>query len=238
MYRNDTPLWRIGLACFGLTLAACGGGSDEDSTFELAWSVEYLPYELGSPRERVTCENADTPTIRFEALSPRTGSPVYSADFPCAPGIARTAPLAPGDYAVRVSLLSRSGVVISQWDGEGVLWPIHSRGGTYFGRPIGFAVQALDLAWSVKRAGAFVRCSEVGATQVELDVLAGEMRPMSVTFPCSDGRGTTPALVEGTYGLTARLLNAAGMTLAQQTMTLPIGRTFRAVATPVEFEVK
>jgi hypothetical protein len=197
-------------------------------TMSVNWELQYV----GSTQP-VSCAQAGTPTVVL-AVMPSGGTPIPTGAT-CDGKTLTTSPLAPGRYDVRIELQNAGGVAVSSRQGT---FDVQTGSRTDLGVII-FEVQSFQLAWSLTRAGQPLTCAAAGATTVELTAHLGSGAEATYTFPCADGQGASPAILDGSYLLAIRLLGAGGATLWQTSMpfALNVSSGQRAVVPAVVFNL-
>jgi hypothetical protein len=197
------------------------------SVFALTWTLQWF----GSSAP-ITCQEAGTPTVILRATGDH--GQVTEERFPCADQRGLTRPLVPGSYGLQLVVQDQRGSTVGL-----VSWtaPLIAGQLTDLGMQ-GFELQSFTLPWSLARAGKSVTCAEAGAQTVELVSRHGQDAPITYSFPCMDGVGSTPAIQMGKYDLEVRLLNATGKVLWQSNpMTFDVEDEGRAALPPVLFDL-
>jgi hypothetical protein len=211
MWRKRT-VWLLGITAMALGPIGCVVQDADDSAFRLSWDLHYE----GEFGERVTCDEADTPTVTITAQHLQTKN-IYNSNFPCSAMQAVTEVLPLGAYEVTVTLLDAKGrPVYSLIDGPREI----RRHGLTPLETIPFRVQSWDVAWVVARVAAngsmrTSSCAEVGGVTVELITQLPNEKEERYAFDCKVGEGQTAAIRNGVYGWQMRLLDSAGKSLAE-----------------------
>jgi hypothetical protein len=210
---------------FGLTLAAltgCGssvhsgngvrsGGGEAGATFD------FLIYDINGTTP-LRCADVDAYTVTTVLTNVSTQK-VYRDEFNCDDiYYAGTIPAVPvGNYTLSYELHAMNpigGVTLLDQTVPGTLYlgpgitPLEG---------VDFQVNSFNAAWTIYRGGVAAGCSQVGGSQVRLDVVyPGQASPTPYYFPCNELEGTTMAIPMGPYLVSWRmhLLNSAGSSIA------------------------
>jgi hypothetical protein len=199
-------VWLVGLAgILGLGASGCIIGDDSSaSQFFVDWSLAYV---RGGD---VTCELADTPTVDLTMINTATNQKFVDT-FPCAATGGRSRSLPPGTYDVTIELKNRGGEAISKQEAKFDLVR-HSPTGL---PPITFEIQSFRLAWSLARGQTSLACHDVGARFVNVVTRLNSEDPITYSFPCEAGSGSSPAILLGTYSVGINLVDGPGNVLWQ-----------------------
>lgn len=190
-----------------LAAPACVMDANDDSVFFVEWSLE----DVGPGTDVLGCDEMDVTTVRVQARNVATNT-AYEFPFPCSDGGGFTSTLPAGPYAITVSLLTSAGLSVSSIDLEG---SISRRRRTELA--VIFELQSFEFSWQITSAsGAPLTCEQVGATTVSFVAQTTGVPPQEFPFPCNLYQGLSPAVLDGTYTLAARLSNGAGQVLSER----------------------
>jgi hypothetical protein len=195
--------------------------------FAVTWQVQWF----GSSQP-VSCAEAGTPTVLLRATD--TADRTTTDRFDCAALTGQTRLLAPGTYLFDLSIEDERGQRIgySTWHFDLLAGQTNDLGLQ------AFEVQSFLASWRLLRAGQPTTCAAAGARSVELVARRAAEPAITFSFPCADGKAATKAIAQGDYLVEARLLGAAGETLAR-TAAVPVeaGDEKRATVPPLTFDL-
>jgi len=223
---SHRTFWLVGLAG---ALGASGCGESGHPAFTVGWDTVFV-----NSNTKVSCQNAGTPTVEL-TMTNLSNHQKYVDKFNCEANGGESEALPGGRYTVRIGLLNKDGVEVSNQEGEFNL----VRGGLTDLGVIVFEIQSFQISWTLARGPMSLRCQDVDATTVNLVTRLNSEPEVAYSFPCGAGTGFTPAILIGTYSVKPQLVGGGGAVIREfDPMTVPVNDSERAVLPSVVFDVQ
>ena len=186
---SQRALLLFGLAG-GLAVLTGASGCVESAAprFTVGWDVVYV--DTNDRGAQVRCGDAGTPTVELTMTNVATGKRTVNR-FNCDDHGGDSEPLPGGRYAVKIALLNKDGVEMSNLAGED--WTLVRDSLTDLG-VVTFPIQSFNLSWTLARGMNSLRCQDVDATGVNIIARRNSDPEMTYQFPCTAGSGSTPAI--------------------------------------------